>query len=34
MGAAVAQRPGAEGAKSEDNASFDLSAAQPPRKQP
>ncbi len=30
-GAAVAQRPGAEGAKSGDAASFDLSAAQPPR---
>jgi coenzyme F420 hydrogenase subunit beta len=29
-----AQRPGAEGAKSGDTASFDLSAAQPPREQP
>src|SRR5918995_1719717 len=30
-GAPVAQRPGAEGAKSGDEASFDLSAAKPPR---
>jgi N-methylhydantoinase B len=34
IGGAVAQRPGAEGAKSGDAASFDLSAAQPARKQP
>ena len=34
MGAAVAQRPGAEGAKSGDIAWFDLSTAQPSRKQP
>jgi Coenzyme F420 hydrogenase/dehydrogenase, beta subunit C terminus len=34
LGAGVVQRPGAEGAKSGNNASFDLSAAQPPRKQP
>ena len=32
IGAAGAQRPGAEGAKSGDTASFDLSAAQPPRR--
>jgi hypothetical protein len=34
MGAAVAQRPGAEGAESGDDASFDLSAAKSPRGQP
>jgi hypothetical protein len=34
LGAAGAQRPGAEGAKSGNTASFDLSAAQPPRMQP
>jgi hypothetical protein len=34
MGAAVAQRPGAEGAKSGEVASFDVSTAKPSSKQP